>query len=204
MIPHEKSDQSEEPFTSYGHYTYLDYLQWQMDEMVELIKGKVFRAAAAPRRIHQELLLEMARIFADHLDQHPCKVFIAPFDVRLPEDSNLPEKIDTVVQPDICVVCDRSKLDERGCLGAPDLVVEILSPGNNQKELKQKYDVYEKSGVKEYWIIHPDEQTLLVYRLINGAYQPSRLLTHGDLVHSQVITGFKLTISDLFESSEGK
>ena len=89
MNPHEKPGQSEEPFTTYGHYTYLDYLQWQIDESVELIKGKVFRAAAAPRRIHQQILLEMARIFADHLDQHPCRVFIAPFDVRLPKDFQL-------------------------------------------------------------------------------------------------------------------
>ncbi|MEX2513993.1 MAG: Uma2 family endonuclease [Cyclobacteriaceae bacterium] len=202
MNAEEKPHQSEEPFNSYGYYTYADYLQWRIDEMVELIAGKVFRAAAAPRRIHQELLLKMARKLADYLDHHLCRVFIAPFDVRLPKDSSLPEKIDTVVQPDICVVCDPKKLDERGCLGAPDLVVEILSPGNNQKELKQKYAIYEISGVKEYWIIQPSEQTLLVYSLINGAYQPSRLFTHGDLVQSQVIAGFKLNLSYFFENRE--
>ncbi len=126
-----------EPDFSYGSYTYADYLTWQMDEMVELIRGKVFRqAAAAPRRIHQELSVILLNRFYEFLKGKTCKVYPAPFDVRLPVYSRRHEDIDTVVQPDLCVVCDPEKLDELGCVGAPDLIVEILTPGNNKKELK--------------------------------------------------------------------
>lgn len=117
--------------------------------MVELIKGKVFKLAAASKRKHQEILLKLAARLAVFLENKTCKTFIAPFDVRLPLHSRRNEDIYTVVQPDICVVCDRSKLDEAGCMGAPDLIVEILSPGNNKKELRNKYEVYEESRVKD-------------------------------------------------------
>lgn len=188
----------EEPFTEYGTYSYNDYLSWQIDERLELIKGKVFKMAAAPKRRHQEILLKFAAKLHTFLEFKTCKVFIAPFDVRLPVHSKKNEDIYTVVQPDICVVCDRSKLDEAGCIGVPDLIVEILSPGNNKKELQNKYEVYEESGVKEYWIIHPDEQTLLIYTLRMEGYQPSRLFTTGDLVHSECISGFQLDLEELF------
>jgi Uma2 family endonuclease len=167
---------------------------------VELIKGKVFRsAAAAPRRRHQEAVLSLGTILSILLKSKPCKVFIASFDVRLPVKSKKNEEIFTVVQPDICVVCDRSKLDDAGCLGAPDLIVEVLSPGNNKKELKYKYEVYEQSGVAEYWIIHPNEETLLIYTLTDGKYVPSRLFTWGDVVKSAVIEGFELVLEEFFK-----
>ena len=180
-----------EPFTEYGRYSYADYLDWQIDEMVELIKGKVFRsAAAAPRRIHQEISGKIFTQLFNFLENHPCKVYQAPFDVRLPVKSKRNQDIDTIVQPDICVICDNSKLDALGCVGAPDLIIEILSPGNNKKELKNKYEVYEESGVKEYWIIHPDEQTVMVYTLVEGRYIPSKLLTSGDFIESKSVSGF--------------
>ena len=200
MISKEEKDQVQEPFTAYGVYSYADYLTWEIDEMVELIKGKVFRsAAAAPRRRHQEAVLSLGTILSILLKSKPCKVFIAPFDVRLPVKSKKNEEIFTVVQPDICVVCDRSKLDDAGCLGAPDLIVEVLSPGNNKKELKYKYEVYEQSGVAEYWIIHPNEETLLIYTLTDGKYVPSRLFTWGDVVKSAVIEGFELVLEEFFK-----
>ncbi|TVP50372.1 MAG: Uma2 family endonuclease [Mongoliibacter sp.] len=193
----------EEPYSEYGSYTYADYLTWEIDHMVELIKGKVFRqAAAAPRRIHQEI---SGRIFFKlylNLEKKKCKVFSAPFDVRLPVKSKKHKDINTVVQPDICVVCDPEKLDELGCVGAPDLIMEILSPSNNKKELQNKYEVYEESGVKEYWIIHPYEKTLLIYSLVNGKYIPSRLFTLGDHVASSCIKGFVLDLEELFEGLE--
>jgi Uma2 family endonuclease len=200
MISEEEKDQVQEPFTEYGVYSYADYLTWEIDEMVELIKGKVFRsAAAAPRRRHQEVNGKLYAMMFSHLHHKTCKVFIAPFDVRLPVKSKKNEEIFTVVQPDICVVCDRSKLDEAGCLGAPDLIVEVLSPGNNKKELKYKYEVYEQCGVAEYWIIHPNEETLLIYTLAKGKYVPSRLFTWGDVVKSAVIEGFELDLEEFFK-----
>lgn len=125
-------------------------------------------------------------------------MYTAPFDVRLPVSSRKHTDIDTVVQPDLCVVCDPEKLDELGCVGAPDLIVEILSPGNNKKELQLKYEVYEASGVKEYWVVHPDERTLLIYTLEGGKYRPSRLFTFGDRVRSQAIPGFELDLEEVF------
>lgn len=109
------------------------------------------------------------------------------------------EDIDTVVQPDICVICDPEKIDEFGCVGAPDLVLEILSPGNNKKELQDKYEVYEESGIKEYWVIHPNECTLIINTLINEKYQASRIFTHGDKVDSQAVEGFVLDLEEVFD-----
>jgi len=170
-----------------------------MDEMVELIRGKVFRQAPSPRVIHQQVAGNVFVALSIYLKRKKCNVFIAPFDVRLPVKSKRNEDIDTVVQPDICVICDASKLDEAGCLGAPDLVVEVLSPGNNKKELQNKYEVYEESGVKEYWVIHPNECTLIVYTLIDGRYDASKIFTHGDMVKSQAVDGFILDLEEVFE-----
>lgn len=190
----------EEPFTEYGRYSYADYLTWKIEGMVEIIHGKVFKMAAAPKRRHQEILLKIASHLYYFLRSQDCKAFIAPFDVRLPAHSSKDTDIYTVVQPDICVVCDLNKLDDAGCIGAPDLIVEILSPGNNKKEIQNKYAVYEESGVKEYWIIHPEEQTLLVYMLRNGKYEPSKLFTLGDVVGSDCIQGFALDLDELFQN----
>ncbi len=187
-----------EPYSEYGRYTYADYLTWEIDHMVELIKGKVFRQAAAPRRIHQEVFGRVFTKLFIHLEKFKCKVYSAPFDVRLPVKSKKNEDINTVVQPDICVVCDPEKLDDLGCVGAPDLIMEILSPSNNKKELQNKYEVYEESGVREYWIIHPYEKTFLVYTLSGGKYIPSKLFTLGDHVASQCIEGFVLDLDELF------
>ena len=191
-------DKVKELFTEYGRYSYADYLTWEIDEMVELIKGRVFKMTAAPKRRHQEISVKVTNRLFNFLEGKNCKVYQAPFDVRLPVHSKKNEDIFTVVQPDICVICDRSKLDEAGCIGAPDLIIEILSPGNNKKDLRHKYEVYEESGVKEYWIIHPDEQTLLIYTLNAGSFVPSKLFIPGDVVKSQCIAGFSLDMEDVF------
>lgn len=201
MKTEETENKVSEPSTEYGKYSYADYLTWQMDEMVEIIKGKVFKpaAAAAPKRIHQKVSLKISSSLYQFLQGKPCEVYTAPFDVRLPVKSKRNEDIFTVVQPDICVVCDRSKLDDAGCIGAPDLIIEILSPGSNRKELKYKYEVYEESGVKEYWVIQPTEQTLLIYTLTTGKYVPSRLFSPGDIVSSACIEGFSLDLEEVFQ-----
>ncbi len=192
-------DKVKEPFSAYGHYTYADYLSWQLDERIELIRGEVFKqATAAPRRVHQEISMVLSNKLYEFLKGKTCKVYVAPFDVRLPVSSRKHEDIDTLVQPDLCVVCDPEKLDELGCVGAPDLIVEILSPGNNKKEIQLKYEVYETSGAKEYWVVHPDERTLLIYTLETGKYRPSRLFTPGDRVSSQALPGFELDLDEVF------
>ncbi len=190
-----------EPNADYsGSYTYADYLKWTIDERLELIKGKIFRMSPAPATRHQKVAVHLTSKLFNFLENLPCQVFVAPFDVRFPIKSKKNEDVTTVLQPDLCVVCDPDKLDERGCIGAPDIVVEILSPSNNKKELKNKYEVYEESGVKEYWIISPQDNTFFVYLLNDaGGFVPQRILVEGDVFKSPVLTGFELNIGDIFK-----
>jgi Uma2 family endonuclease len=188
-----------EPDFSYGGlYTYADYLKWTIDERLELIKGKIFRMSPAPNRIHQKISGDIFSELHNYLSDKRCDVYSAPFDVRLPRKSKADKDIITVVQPDICVICDPSKLDDKGCIGAPDIVVEILSPGNNAKELRNKYEVYEEAGVKEYWIVSPQDQTFLVYTLSDGRFKPSKLMVSGETIVSSVLPGFQLQLSEIF------
>lgn len=191
---------NEPDFNYAGIYTYADYLKWTIEDRLELIKGKIFEFAA-PSRIHQNLT---GRIFlqlgAFLQKRKPCSVYVAPFDVRLPKKSKNDEDIITVLQPDICVICDPSKLDDRGCIGAPNIVVEILSPSNNKKELKNKYEVYEESGIKEYWVVSPQDKTFLAYILNSeGRYIPTRLMVGGDIYTTPVLPGFVLDLEEVFE-----
>lgn len=180
-------------------YSYAHYLNWFFDERVELIRGKVFQMSPAPSRLHQEISIRIAAKLFNFLEKHPCQVYTAPFDVRFAKRDSSNKEIATVLQPDICVVCDPSKLDDQGCFGAPDIVVEILSPGNNKKELINKYQIYQEYGVKEYWIVSPTEQTFLVYSLDElGKFRPSNLMTVGDKVYSAVLPGFILDLKDIF------
>ena len=174
-----------------GTYTYADYLKWEFDERLELIRGKVFRMSPAPATKHQRISSIINIEIGSFLKKKTCEVFAAPFDVRFPVRSKDDHEIETVLQPDLCVICDPAKIDERGVIGAPDIVIEILSPGNNKKDLKIKYEVYEQAGVLEYWIIHPSEKTFLRYIFdSNRKFQLSDFLTVGDEVTSPVLPGF--------------
>lgn len=155
-----------------------------------------------PKRIHQKISGLIFNKIYNFLEGNPCDTYSAPFDVRLPVKSKKNNEIFTVVQPDICVVCDKEKLDEYGCIGAPDIVVEILSKGNSKKELQYKYDVYEESGVKEYWVVNPDYENLIIYKLVESKYQPSRLLTRGDYVQTDILPGFSLDLDEMFSAVE--
>ncbi|GAB2502355.1 Uma2 family endonuclease [Algoriphagus taiwanensis] len=198
-----KPDTVKEPDAEFGLYSYADYLTWNFDEVVELIKGIRFKkAAAAPKRIHQKVSGELFLRLGTFLKGQKCQVYSGPFDVRFTDGPVEDRKIRSVVQPDICVICDPEKLDDRGCIGAPDLIVEILSPGNNKMELKNKFELYESYGVREYWIVNPESQNLMIYTLIDGKYVPSRLLTSGDIVDSTVIEGFSLDLDDFFKDIE--
>ena len=179
-------------------YTYADYLKWTFDERLELIKGKIFTMSPAPGSGHQRLSLRLVLKLGNYLVGKSCEIFDAPFDVRLSRRSNNDKEIFTVVQPDICVICDTTKVDDKGCIGAPDIVVEILSPGNNKKELQNKFEVYEEAGVLEYWIIHPFEKTFLKYTLVDNHFQSSKLLTGGDEVTTPILPGFVLNLEELF------
>ncbi len=184
-------------------YTYADYLQWTFEERLELIKGKIFKMTPAPAPMHQKISWNISGELYNYLKGKPCQAFSAPFDVRLPQTSpsGYNKEIYTVVQPDISVVCDAKKIDNKGCTGAPDIVIEILSPGNNKKELRNKYEVYEESGVKEYWIVSPQDKTFLQYTLTDAdRYQASRPMTLGDEVTTPVLPGFVLNLDVIFEN----
>lgn len=182
-----------------GVYSYADYFQWGFEERVELINGKVFKMGPTPSTNHQIISGRIFNGIMNHLSGGSCYVFSAPFDVRLAKSATADADVYTVVQPDVCVVCDKSKIDARGCLGAPDIVVEILSPANNKKELKNKYEIYEQSGVKEYWIVSPQDYSFLIYTLRDGKFVPSRLMAEGDIVSSPLLPGFTLNLTELFK-----
>lgn len=195
-------------------YTYADYLTWQFSERVELIRGKIFKMAPAPGEKHQKVSFSLSTEIGVFLRNGKCQVRYAPYDVRLNIPAETPisakrrksarvvsdNEIETVVQPDLLVVCDESKIDERGCNGAPDLVVEILSAGNNRSDLVEKFSIYESARVPEYWIIHPHEQTLIIYTLNEkGQYTASKPLVPGETVRSNVLKGFHLDVQKIFE-----
>jgi Uma2 family endonuclease len=152
------------------HHNYAEYLGWPEPTRYELIDGTAYAMAPAPSRRHQEILLELARQVANALQGNPCRPFIAPFDVRLPRSDEADEQVDTVVQPDLSVVCDPAKLDERGCRGAPVWVVEVLSPSTAGHDHILKRTVYERAGVQEYWLLHPQDRIVTIYRLEDGRY----------------------------------
>lgn len=195
----------EEPDLS-GSYTYSDYLTWKWGHMTELIQGRIFKMSPAPGSLHQKVSGELFRQLANFLKGKKCQVFSAPFDVRLPLSSKQKADRDiiTVVQPDLCVICDPAKIDARGCLGAPDWIIEILSSSSSSKDLREKFDVYEEAGVKEYWVVHPQEQTLLIYTLnVSGKYEGVlKPYIRTDRVSPSTLPEFTLSLEEVFPEVE--
>jgi len=188
----------EEPDPSVN-YTYADYLKWQFEERLELFRGKIFKLSA-PNTKHQVVSRNILVSLAIFLKQKPCKVFAAPFDVRLPvKNKKKDDEVTTVVQPDISVIFDESKLDSRGCCGAPDLVVEILSPGNSKKEIRLKHELYEEAGVKEYWIVYPEEESIAVFLLNeSNKYNGALIYASDENILSKSIPGFSINLTEIF------
>jgi Uma2 family endonuclease len=160
-------------------YSYADYLTWQFDETVELIKGKIQLMSPAPNVRHQSIVTELGGHLYSFFRKKPCKLFYAPLDVRLynKRKSILTNKeIFTVVQPDLCVICNPEQLDVQGCNGAPDWIIEILSAGNSKRETQEKFTLYQESGVKEYWIVYPYEQSVHQF-VLNEQTEKYELIT---------------------------
>ena len=183
-----------------GSYTYSDYLLWRFKERVELIKGKIFKMSPAPGSFHQEVSFELSGILYNYFKKKSCKVFAAPFDVRLInfKESTADHQITTVVQPDLCVICDTQKIDERGCLGAPDLIIEILSPGNSKKEMDIKFDLYEENGVSEYWMVNQAEKTIAIFVLQNGKYSGIKPIIEDSTLESPTFPELKFKVKKIF------
>jgi len=184
-------------------YSYADYLTWQLDKAVELIKGKVMLMSPAPNVKHQNIVTNLGGPLYQFFNKKPCKLFYAPFDVRLLDQQKThkaDKEIHTVVQPDLCVICDPEKLTEQGCLGAPDWIIEILSKGNSKKEMQIKYDLYQENGVTEYWLVYPYEQAVHQFVLDKEThkYQLISMLSEEDIATSHVFPDLKIDLQDVF------
>lgn len=178
-------------------YSYADYLLWKFKERVELFKGKILKMSPAPNTKHQDISRNLIGEFFPLFKNQKCKLYDAPFDVRLPNKNMEDEKIFTVVQPDLCIICDPNKIDEKGCIGAPDLIIEILSPGNSKTEMKNKFQLYEEAGVREYWIIDPDRESVLLNILQDGKYITQNPILDSDVV-SHIFPNLKIHTDDIF------
>jgi len=203
-IPKKKIDQK---------FNYGEYCSWPEDERWELINGEAYDMSPAPSSNHQRISIRISSSINTWLKGKKCEIFSAPFDVLLPifpvKDEN---KINTVVQPDISVICDPSKIIKKGCLGAPDLIIEILSPSTSKKDLNEKFQLYEKHGVKEYWIVDPGNKFIQVFHMQNegkdsGKYDDGNLVPPADwredkntVAESVVLEGFQVDIQELFDS----
>lgn len=182
-------------------YSYADYLKWQFEEAVELIRGKIALMSPAPRRLHQKTTGILHTLIAKHFEGHPCEYYAAPFDVRLSTTNKVPDaKVFTVVQPDICVVCDLSKLDDFGCNGAPDLVIEITSKSTRQRDFNDKLNLYQEAGVAEYWIAESAEKVMYQNYLVDGKYELVAIVSEGEELMSRHFPGLKVAVSDVFKS----
>ena len=196
-------------------YSYADYLTWQLTEWVELLRGKVVRRMAGPTDRHQAVSGELHLAFGNHLRRHRCQVRYAPYDVRLIRGSARPPAaaaadaaaadaaITTVVQPDLCVICDPAKIEARGCLGAPDLIIEIVSPGTGSRDWKAKFDLYEENGVGEYWIVEPLACTIAVFVLdaATARYQSVGDFAEAGPVPCATLPGLALDWADVFPAA---
>lgn len=181
------------------NYTYGDYLLWQFDEKVELIKGKIFKMSPAPSRRHQDVARNIVDEMLNKFRGNSCRIYFSPFDVRFIREGEIDvKKATTTLQPDICIVCDLDKLDKKGCVGAPDLIVEILSKQNNARDLRDKFDVYEEFGVKEYWIVSPSNESVFIYVLNEeGKYIGLRPFVEMEIV-STIFPHFSITTEEIF------
>jgi Uma2 family endonuclease len=182
-------------------YTYGDYKNWPEGERWEIIDGTAWNMSPAPRRIHQKYLISFLGQIIPFLEDHCCEVYSASFDVLLPEHPNQREdEVTTVVQPDISVICDKSKLTPKGCTGAPDWIIEILSPYTSRKDIGIKFELYQHHGVREYWICDPGNKYLHVYLLDEkGRYpdEPKVFVDEGKIA-SSVVGGLVVNLGRIF------
>ena len=175
-------------------YTFADVLTWDEGENIEIISGKAFMMAT-PSRIHQKISMELSRQLANFLERKSCEVYPAPFSVRLFEqDGDSPENVDTAVEPDISVVCDRSKLDKHGCKGAPDWIIEVVSPGNRRMDYYTKLFKYRTASVKEYWIVDDERNLVIVYDFQNNS---AANFTFSDDIPVCIYPEFHINLSSL-------
>lgn len=188
-----------------GTYTYADYLTWQFDDAIELIKGKIMAMSPAPSSEHQGIVTNLGGVLYNFFHKKPCKLFYAPFDVRLYDRKKsivANQDIYSVVQPDLCIICDKIKIDIKGCLGSPDWIIEILSAGNSKKDMQIKYELYQESGVKEYWLVYPYEKAVHQFILNEETekYQLLNMYSGEDTAIPQLFPDCQIDLREVFEN----
>jgi Uma2 family endonuclease len=186
-----------------GMYSYADYLTWHLDDALELIRGKIMPMAPAPTSTHQRIVTNLGGQLYTFFHKKPCALFYAPFDVRLYDRRKsvvANQDIYSVVQPDLCVICDPHKIDEKGCLGAPDWVVEILSAGNSKREMQLKYQLYLESGVREYWLVYPYEKAVhqFVLNTETDSYQLHAMYGEDDCAVPVIFPACRIGLEEVF------
>lgn len=179
-------------------YTYADYLTWPEGERWEIIDGSPYMMTA-PSWQHQAILVELSKQFANYFTNKICNVFVSPFDLRLPEFNEKDEDTSTVLQPDILIVCDKSKLQKTGYYGTPALIIEITSPSSNKIDKLYKFNKYEKAGVKEYWIVEPDDKIVTIFSIQdNGRYGRPDIYSEDDNIEVKTFTDLKIDLKQVF------
>lgn len=186
------------PLPREERYTFADSLTWDESERMELIEG-IPMMMSPPTRIHQEISGELYRQIANYLEGKKCKVYSAPFAVRLFEKAtDRPDQVDTMVEPDISVICDFKKLDKYGCKGSPDLIIEVLSLSTQRHDRMVKYNLYQRAGVREYWMVEPEYQTIQVCLLEDGVYRVHEIYSARDIAKINVLDGCFIELSKVF------
>jgi len=183
-------------------YSYADYLTWFDDVRRELYNGFIHLLSPSPNLKHQIIAGNLHLIIGNYLNKKQCKVFFAPSDVRFPKNNNKEDKqIFTVVQPDIYIVCDLEKLDEKDCIGAPDLIIEVITPKYGKRDVKDKFKIYEENGVREYWIVHPNDETVIVFLLDEtGKFAHSCMYAGNDKIPVAILGGnLEVDLTEVFE-----
>ncbi len=182
-------------------YTYADYLKWPENERWEIIDGTAYDMTPAPKTVHQNVAGNLFTIFNVFLKGKSCKVFIAPFDVILPEIDESEFESKTVVQPDISIICDKNKIKENGCVGAPDLIIEILSPATSKKDMTVKFELYEYHKVKEYWLVHPKDKYAMVFKLDSKTNRYGRpgIYLQKAKIKVGIFKGLVINLDDVFK-----
>ncbi len=179
-------------------YSYGDYLTWNDDERWELIDGIAYAMRPSPSPKHQEIFGIIFNAMFNYLQDKKCKVYSSPLDVRFQEKNKKDDQVFTVLQPDILVVCDPAKIDDRGCVGPPDLIVKILSPSSSHRDTKQKCQVYEKHGVIEYWIVYPPERIIEIFYLDNDEkYREYATYRFDDAIQGRIFSDLKVNLSSI-------
>jgi Uma2 family endonuclease len=180
-------------------YTYSDYIKFTEDESVEIIDGRILAMSPAPSRIHQKIILKLSTQIENYITSNngSCEVYLAPFDVILKNDDEEISSSKNIVQPDISVICDKNKLTDKGCIGSPDMIVEVVSPFNPSNDYIKKLNLYNIYKVKEYWIVNPMKKSILVYTLTDTGYDMPSIYTFNDKIKVNIYDNLEIDFASI-------